>query len=102
MLLRYGISVRGPSWAGDCTLCLLSFFTFWVTSWKSAREALTSRLVCFTTGFPGSPKGSFPQHTSVRSNPMHRLGVINTKGKGTRNEHRGHLSTMHNATRWVT
>src|SRR5664280_1692107 len=79
MLLRYGISVRGPSWAGDCTLCLLSFFTFWVTSWKSAREALTSRLVCFTTGFPGSPKGSFPQHTSVRSNPMHRLGVkVNT------------------------
>src|SRR5664280_3425573 len=64
-------------------LCLLSFFTFWVTSWKSAREALTSRLVCFTTGFPGSPKGSFPQHTSVRSNPMHRLGVSATRHGGT-------------------
>src|ERR1700730_2790517 len=43
-------------------------------SWKSAREALTSRLLCFTTGFPGSPKGLPPQHFSISSNAVHMSG----------------------------
>ncbi|MGA8271047.1 MAG: group II intron maturase-specific domain-containing protein [Candidatus Sulfotelmatobacter sp.] len=44
-------------------------------SWKSAREALTSRLLCFTTGFPGGPNGSSLQPPSIRSNPVHRCGT---------------------------
>jgi len=58
------------------SLCFFSFFTFWVTSWKSAREALTSLPLCFTTGFPGSPKGSLPQHLFSTSNAVHRSGDI--------------------------
>jgi hypothetical protein len=37
-------------------------------SWKSAREGLTSRPLCFTTGFPGAPKGSPLQLFSICSN----------------------------------
>src|SRR6202041_533860 len=37
-------------------------------SWESAREGLTSRLLCFTTGFPGAPKGSPLQLFSLCSN----------------------------------
>src|ERR1700733_8188610 len=55
-------------------LCFFLFFTFWVTSWKSAREALTSRLLCFTTEFPGSPKGLPPQYFSISSNAVHMSG----------------------------
>src|ERR1700685_462974 len=44
-------------------------------SWKSAREASTSRLLCFTTGFPGAPNGSSLQPLSNRSNPVHRCGI---------------------------
>src|SRR5229473_3686759 len=58
----------------DLSLCFFSFFTFWVTSWKSAREANTSRPLCFTTGFPGAPNGPTPQHSSICSNSVHRLG----------------------------
>src|SRR5580692_7387580 len=45
-------------------------------SWKSAREALTSPLLCFTTGFPGAPKGSPLQLFPNGSNAVHRCGVI--------------------------
>src|SRR5882724_10323400 len=45
-------------------------------SWKSAREASTSRLLCFTTGFPGAPKGSPLQLFSICSNAVHMSGVI--------------------------
>jgi hypothetical protein len=64
------------------SLCFLLFFTFWVTSWKSAREALTSRLLCFTTRFPGSPKGLPPQHFSISSNAVHMSGYKVTLKKG--------------------
>src|SRR5260370_13370590 len=43
-------------------------------SWKSAREASTSRLLCFTTGFPGAPKGSPLQLFPNGSNAVHRCG----------------------------
>src|ERR1035438_1498983 len=43
-------------------------------SWKSAREASTSRLLCFTTGFPGAPKGSPLQLFPNGSNAVHRSG----------------------------
>jgi hypothetical protein len=42
--------------------------------WKSVREASTSRLLCFTTGFPGVPKGSSLQLFSNASNAVHRCG----------------------------
>src|SRR6266849_9948709 len=64
----------------DLSLCFFSFFTFWVTSWKSAREANTSRPLCFTTGFPGAPNGPTPQHSSICSNSVHRLGIKNHGG----------------------
>ena len=57
------------------SLCFFLFFTFWVTPWKSAREASTSRLVCFTTGFPGAPKGSPLQLFPNGSNAVHRCGT---------------------------
>src|SRR5712691_10504641 len=63
------MSARKPCWMRVLSLCFFLFFTFWVTSWKSAREASTSRLLCFTTGFPGSPMGLPPQHFSFSSNP---------------------------------
>src|SRR5258707_11316446 len=49
-------------------------------SWKSAREASTSRLLCFTTGFPGAPKGSPLQLFPNGSNAVHRCGVISDIG----------------------
>ena len=42
---------------------------------KSAREAGTSLPLCFTTGFPGFPKGLLPQDLFNSSNAVHRLGV---------------------------
>jgi hypothetical protein len=41
---------------------------------KSAREAATSLPLCFTTGFPGFPKGLLPQDLFNSSNAVHRLG----------------------------
>src|ERR1700723_2496391 len=37
-------------------------------SWESAPHGVTSRLLCFTTGFPGAPKGSPLQLFSLCSN----------------------------------
>jgi UDP-N-acetylenolpyruvoylglucosamine reductase len=52
---------------------------------KSAREALTSPPLCFTTGFPGSPKGLLPQNLFNSSIAVHRSGTNNccleAKGK---------------------
>jgi hypothetical protein len=64
-ILRFGllsqVSYLLESLAGrGISLSFFLFFAFWVTSWKSAREANTSRLLCFTTGFPGAPNGPTP------------------------------------------
>src|SRR5208283_31088 len=75
ILLGSGVTAGKPCLERVLSLCFFSFFTFWVTSWKSAREALTSLPLCFTTGFPGSPKGSLPQHLFSTSNAVHRSGV---------------------------
>src|SRR5208283_4488299 len=74
ILLGSGISVGEPCLVRVLSLCFFSFFTFWVASWKSAREALTSLPLCFTTGFPGSPEGSLPQHLFRASSAAHRSG----------------------------
>ena len=58
------------------------FFTLWVTSRKSAREASTSSL-CLTTGSPGSLRGVPPEHFSISSNAVHRSGNINYGMKAT-------------------
>src|SRR5271157_5878453 len=70
------MSAGEPCLARGLPLCFFSFFTFWVTSWKSAREAATSPPLCFTTGFPGSPQGSLPQDLFNSSNAVHRSGDI--------------------------
>src|SRR5208283_2335194 len=76
ILLGSGVTAGKPCLERVLSLCFFSFFTFWVTSWKSAREALTSLPLCFTTGFPGSPKGSLPQHLFSTSNAVHRSGSM--------------------------
>src|SRR5271166_2102539 len=75
ILLGSGVTAGGPCLERVLPLCFFSFFTFWVTSWKSAREARTSLPLCFTTGFPGSPEGSLPQSLFSSSNAVHRSGV---------------------------
>jgi sensor histidine kinase regulating citrate/malate metabolism len=46
-------------------------------SMESAREAGTSLPLCFTTGFPGLPKGLLPQDLFNSSNAVHRSGINN-------------------------
>src|SRR5271166_2551572 len=77
ILLGSGVTAGGPCLERVLPLCFFSFFTFWVTSWKSAREARTSLPLCFTTGFPGSPEGSLPQSLFSSSNAVHRSGNNN-------------------------
>jgi hypothetical protein len=43
---------------------------------ESAREAGTSLPLCFTTGFPGLPKGLLPQDLFNSSNAVHRSGYM--------------------------
>jgi hypothetical protein len=40
------------------SLCFFLFFTFWVASWKWAREAFTSRPPCFYNRISRGPKWS--------------------------------------------
>src|SRR5208283_3465111 len=80
ILLGSGVTAGKPCLERVLPLCFFSFFTFWVTSWKSAGEALTSPPLCFTTGFPGSPKGSLPQHLFSTSNAVHRSGLMKVVG----------------------
>jgi hypothetical protein len=42
---------------------------------KSAPEAPTSRLLCFTTGFPGPQTAHLFSPSFNRSNPVHRCGI---------------------------
>src|SRR5260370_21565100 len=45
-------------------------------SWKSVREAPTSRISCFTPGFSGSPNGVVVPQTRISSDHVHRPAVI--------------------------
>src|SRR5712691_7092853 len=46
---------------------------------KIGSRSDTSRPLCFTTGFPGAPNGPTPQHSSICSNSVHRLGATGPK-----------------------
>src|SRR5580704_15655837 len=65
---------RGPLIQARFVAMLLLVYHHLGDSWKSAREASTSRLLCFTTGFPGAPKGSPLQLFPNFSNAVHRCG----------------------------
>src|SRR5258708_31524569 len=69
-------SLRGPLIQARFVAMLLLVYHHLGDSWKSACEASTSRLVCFTTGFPGAPKGSPLQLFPNGSNAVHRCGDI--------------------------
>src|SRR5271166_2473352 len=64
ILLGSGVTAGGPCLERVLPLCFFSFFTFWVTSWKSAREARTS----------------LPQSLFSSSNAVHRSGDNRNSG----------------------
>jgi hypothetical protein len=78
-LIGFRISAGKPCWTRDLSLCFLLFFTFWVTSWKSAREALTRGFSVLQQDFqrPKWSNGLTPQHSSISAQiPCIRKGCI--------------------------
>jgi hypothetical protein len=63
---------------------------------KSAREAATSPPLCFTTGFPGHPKGLLPQNLFNSSNAVHSSGNNNVSMSGQGIERGGREGHIHN------
>src|SRR6516162_3122347 len=74
ILLGSGTSCFAPCGVRVSSLCCVLSFTIWVTPGNRLTKRLTSRPFCFTTGFPGSPKGSSLQLFPLNSKSVHRTG----------------------------
>src|SRR6266403_2254793 len=74
-LLGSGITRSPPCGARLSSLCSLLRLTIWVTPGSQLAKLSTSRPFCSSTGFPGSPSGSFFQYPPINSQAVHRSGV---------------------------
>src|ERR1019366_4452266 len=79
ILLGSGISVGEPCLVRVLSLCFFSFFTFWVTSWKSAREGANFAASLFLQqDFQGPQRVHFLS-TSTAPQVL-RIGQVSMKG----------------------
>src|SRR6516164_11238398 len=76
ILLGSDATFGEPCGTGVLRLCLELSFTIWVTPENGLAKVRTSRLLCSTTAFSGSPNG-FSFHTLPRTSKlMHRSGSM--------------------------
>src|ERR1019366_8802776 len=75
ILLGFGLSRSVPCGARVSSLCCGLRLTIRVAPGNRLTKVRTSRPLCFTTGFPGSPNGPSLQSFLTNSESVHRSGV---------------------------
>ena len=83
-LLASVLSRSVPCRARVSSLCCGLRLTIWVAPGNRLTKGQTSRPICFTTGFPGSPNGPSLQSFPINSESVHRSGDMDTYGNGSR------------------